>query len=70
MTAYRSMVRSGVSDTRLSFGHGFARALDLFGVFRNRSRALATKSEVEALAQDWTAVNKDLQRAFDRAGCR
>ena len=57
---------------RPSFGHGFARALDLFGAGSRLTRRFkqGRASDADALARDWAAVGNDLRRVMERAGIR
>ncbi len=54
---------------RPSFAKGFARGIDLFGVFKH-SESILPMTDEEALASDWKVVGNDLRRAFEQAGIR
>jgi hypothetical protein len=71
VTEYKRLARTDYLFARPSFASGFARALDLFGGFNryNTSRS-AKESDERAIANDWAVVGRDLQEAFDRAGCK
>jgi hypothetical protein len=55
---------------RPSFAKGFARGIDLFGVFRHAKPTSIPMTDEEALAFDWKVVGNDLRRAFEQAGIR
>ena len=71
MTRIKSIARTDYLFAKPSFVSGFARGLDLFGGFTQYNTSESPQeSDTQALANDWAVVARDLQEAFDRAGCR
>ncbi len=71
MRTYQQVVQAVYGEARPSFWSGFGSVLNLFGAGkRSRCPRRRVRTEAEALAEDWAHVSRDLQRAFERAGCR
>ncbi len=70
MKTYDEIVHSVYGGPRHSFWSGFASVLSLAGSRKSDRPERRLRSETEALSQDWSHVSRDLQRAFQRAGCR
>jgi len=69
---YEDIIRSNFRYPRPSFLRGFAGAINLFGRHDIGDVISKTPAEDDALAieHDWKMVGRDLQQAFDNAGCK
>ncbi len=70
MKTYDQIVQSVYGGNKTPFWSGFAQTLDLFGSAKKRAPRRRLRPEAEALKEDWDKVSRDLQHAFERAGCR
>jgi hypothetical protein len=70
MTRIKEELLADLPVPRPSFAKGYARGIDLFGVFRQSELDPLPMTDEEAFAFDWEVIGRDLRRAFEQAGIR